>query len=252
MKKKRDWRVRILNVKFQNDLDTKDYFFKFGFGYDFALKRKPLPPKRDKEGKKLPREFENAPTGSLGYEVMTPTKKQVRVSESAEFTSFENTFVWNGSYFDLYDKKLRVEAWESYMTIPNKFLTAEEKLLTACARGAIFQSFELSFEQKVGGRREEVRVGCLMFNLVFQEINQYDLKFQNWGAHIKRAVLDLDTDSPTDFLDAYMVLNLHKPRHFPVGSNSRVVSFTESTQVGRQHCAGVQLECVGVGCAAHR
>lgn len=135
-----------------------------------------------------------------------------------EFASRFNS-TWKGSYFDLYEKKLRVEVWDWNKFATNNFVAAHEVSLVSIARGSMGQEMAITGEFKEPGKvKKEMRcaqagwptachrkggcslrgcssprwrrrqVGTLNFVCVLQEVVDFEVKLLDWEANLHTLV----------------------------------------------------------------
>mmetsp|Transcript_21969 Transcript_21969/g.35332 ORF Transcript_21969/g.35332 Transcript_21969/m.35332 type:complete len:1485 (-) Transcript_21969:798-5252(-) len=225
--KKRTWRIRLRGIRYTNHGDLGDFFCSFNFGWDFKLVRKLLRVKAStqrRQRRKRAKNKDNRPveqarrwkwvkSGTRGLTKYTQVKKDVEKGRPVEFyDSIE--FTWHGSYLELYKKVLHVEVWIWHEYMPNEYLAKAEKPLNAIASGEMNMAgpeWEIKTEIRRKGRKEQVVIGSLEFQCVFQEVLKYNIKFQNWIAlftpwYVKR---EPDGDDEEELLYPYVTFRLH-------------------------------------------
>eukprot|EP00750_Incisomonas_marina_P000666 INCI10454.1.p1 GENE.INCI10454.1~~INCI10454.1.p1 ORF type:complete len:1532 (+),score=248.93 INCI10454.1:232-4827(+) len=185
MRRPRTWELKIRNAKFSNFQDLNDYFLQFYVGYNLQhVKKRPPKSKRkkvDEQGNRVHRKFEWHITGSMGQSFPSPCLKNLQQGETRDFAGFHEKRVWKGSYFDLYEKKLRVELWTYSRFEPNTFLTAAEAQLVDIAQGGRLRAFELTRARDVHVRRDKGQnFGRLQFVSIFQERAEFKIQLKNW------------------------------------------------------------------------
>ena len=79
----------------------------------------------------------------------------------------------NFSYFQLYDKKLRVEVWDWNWLMPNLFLGSYDLSLVEVAQGDLTLDFDITQTIIVRKKKKLEDVGLLSFVMVFQEDQEY-------------------------------------------------------------------------------
>eukprot|EP00947_MAST-08B_sp_MAST-8B-sp1_P004667 g4667.t1 len=183
----RKWRYSIRNVKYTHKWEGEgdDIFIQFNIGYDFELKKVA---KRDANGK---RQVKWKTSGKMGKTHRTERVMNMKPNVEYEYYNFDENHPIQMSYFDLYDKKLRVEVWDWNWLTPNMFLGSMEISLLDVARSPnLTMEFDVSQTVMERKRRKVHQVGSLSFTMIFQEDLQYMIHLQNWGAQLKTTMLE--------------------------------------------------------------
>ncbi|GBG28450.1 Synaptotagmin-C [Hondaea fermentalgiana] len=252
----RRWRVRLRGIQYTNHGDLGDFFLTFNFGWNFRLSKKLVRVKASAPKKKLvdehgrpieqKRQWRWVKSGSRGTCRYTQVCKDVEKGKPVQFQdSIE--FDWTGSYFELYTKVLHVEVWIWHPFSPNEFLAKAEKPLHRIASGEMNMSgpdWEIKTTVRRKGRKEEVGLGALAFQCVFQEVLTYSIKLQNWTAHfdLKHFHKRLE-DGDEDYLYPYAVFRLNSSRSpfHTSRSNPREQRIDSSTEAVKSSLSDVSV-----------
>ena len=108
---------------------------------------------------------------------------------------FEAKMELNMSYFEMYDKKIRVEVWDFHKYMPNERMGVVQRDMVHITRDSLNQVWSCNHVVTIKKRKAMFPVGQIKFVCILQEILDFELQLQNWTAEIDTKMMQLDDES---------------------------------------------------------
>jgi hypothetical protein len=163
----RRWHVHIDDI-YITAYDMFDAFVQFTVGGDYKVEIFDIP-RKNKKMKKV--------SGKRGYTDCTEVVENLKVECREKFDKTINTEI-RDSIVNLMRQHLSIEVWDYNAFKLNEFQGISMIELMKIIKGNIFQS--VLIEKKIGSNKKPI---CKVeFKIIFQEIWDFKLTFEDWGA----------------------------------------------------------------------
>jgi hypothetical protein len=170
LERMRRWKVQISEIYITSQ-EMFDCFLQFTIGGDFRINSYNIPSK-NKKGKII--------HGERGYSDYTEVMEILQVDKRLKFEKEFNIEI-RDSIINLMRQNLIIECWDYNTFKLNNFQGFSMIELMKIIRGSIYQSVVIS--KKVPGDGFNMKpVGKIEFKIIFQEIWDFVLTFEDWSA----------------------------------------------------------------------
>ena len=186
----RTWKCNIRSCKYTHewtDGDQNDIFLKFFVSCNYVCRKISVrtQEKDPNTGKRLRKKVWKT-AGTEGHMLVTDLHMDMAVYEEREYNGFEHKLVLKMSYFELYDKKIRIEIWDYHNLMPNERMGTVERAMVHVARDVLNQVWtckEVTVQKK---RKSQKDIGTVKFICELQEVLHFELQLQNWNTILDR------------------------------------------------------------------
>jgi hypothetical protein len=210
----RTWKCNIRSCKYTHEWtegDQNDIFLKFFVSCNYVCRKISVrtQEKDPNTGKRLRKKVWKT-AGTEGHMLVTDLHMDMAVYEEREYNGFEHKLVLKMSYFELYDKKIRIEIWDYHTLMPNERMGTVERSMVHVARDVLNQVWtckEVTVQKK---RKSQKDIGTVKFICELQEVLHFELQLQNWQGSLKTDIMQINDDSAKDEEQSRVVFMTYK------------------------------------------